>query len=93
MNRIPDADELQWYIPASIRPSELQDCLTVINQFLENPLDLGGKKATQMLSRKARRRKRRAVSDDEEDEDEDDGHVYPMQAYPQCREARTSIQR
>lgn len=60
-----DADELEWYIPAAILPSDLQSYMNVINQFLEKPLDLGGKKATQLLSKKTKRRRRRAVSDDE----------------------------
>lgn len=33
--------------------------MTVINQFLENPLDLGDKKAEQLLQKKRRRRRRR----------------------------------
>ncbi|KAL5514636.1 hypothetical protein ACEPAG_1952 [Sanghuangporus baumii] len=54
-----NADELEWYIPAAILPSDLQSSLNVINQFIETPLDLGGKKASQMLSKKTRRRRRR----------------------------------
>ncbi|OCB87291.1 timeless-domain-containing protein [Sanghuangporus baumii] len=54
-----NADELEWYVPAAILPSHLQSSLNVINQFIETPLDLGGKKATQMLSKKIRRRRRR----------------------------------
>ncbi|KAF5325413.1 hypothetical protein D9619_010000 [Psilocybe cf. subviscida] len=70
-----DADELEWYIPSSISVVELKRTLIVINQFLETPLDLGGKKATELLSKKRRRRRRRspspgsgddAVSSDEE---------------------------
>ncbi len=47
-------------------PSELQSSLNVINQFLETPLDLNGKKATQLLSKKTRRRRRKAVASDDE---------------------------
>lgn len=54
-----DANELEWYIPAAVLPSDLQSCLNVISQFLENPLDLEGKKASQLLSKKRRRRLRR----------------------------------
>lgn len=63
-----DADELEWYIPAAILPSELQRSSNVIKQFLETPLDLGGKKASDMLSKSSRkrRRRRRAASDDED---------------------------
>ncbi|TFK32404.1 timeless protein-domain-containing protein [Crucibulum laeve] len=62
-----DADEFEWYVPASITPLNLQEILTVITQFLENPLDLDGKKASELLSKKRRRRRRRApsLSDDE----------------------------
>lgn len=60
---MPDADELEWYVPAAIFPEELQRSLNVINQFLENPLDLGGKKASQLLTKKnSRRRRRRSPS-------------------------------
>lgn len=56
---MPDADELEWYIPAAIVPSDLQRSLNVINQFLANPLDLGGKQASHLLSKKRQRRRRR----------------------------------
>ncbi|KAI0942849.1 hypothetical protein AcV7_002147 [Taiwanofungus camphoratus] len=54
-----NADELEWYIPAAIVPSDLQRSLNVINQFLANPLDLGGKQASHLLSKKRQRRRRR----------------------------------
>lgn len=54
-----DADELEWYVPAAILPSDLQISLNLVNQFLETPLDLEGKKPTQLLSKKTRRRARR----------------------------------
>ncbi|OBZ77008.1 Topoisomerase 1-associated factor 1 [Grifola frondosa] len=57
-----DADELEWYIPAAILPSDMQRSLNVINQFLETPLDLQGKKASQLLGKKRRRRTRRRRS-------------------------------
>jgi replication fork protection complex subunit Tof1/Swi1 len=48
--------------------------LNVINQFLETPLDLGGKKARELLSKKARRRRRarRSPSTSDSDADEDE---------------------
>ncbi|CCM05491.1 uncharacterized protein FIBRA_07712 [Fibroporia radiculosa] len=55
------ADELEWYIPAAILPSDLQSSLNVINQFLETPLDLQDKKASSLLSKKRRRRRRRRL--------------------------------
>lgn len=52
-------EELQWTVPAAILPSDLQSSLTVIDQFLQHPIDLDGKKASQLLSKKTRRRRRR----------------------------------
>ncbi|THH00303.1 hypothetical protein EW026_g2191 [Hermanssonia centrifuga] len=64
-----DAEELEWYVPQAIVPSELQRSLNIINQFLEEPIDLGGKKAAQMLHKKRRtRRRRRAETADSEEE-------------------------
>ncbi|EPQ50778.1 timeless-domain-containing protein [Gloeophyllum trabeum ATCC 11539] len=54
-----DADELEWHVPKSIPPDELQSGRNVIDQFLENPIDLDGKKAASLLTKKARRRTRR----------------------------------
>jgi len=46
----------------------------VINQFLQTPLDLGGKKAKELLSKKARRRRRarRSPSTSDSDTDKDE---------------------
>ncbi|RDB17381.1 Topoisomerase 1-associated factor 1 [Hypsizygus marmoreus] len=63
-----DADELEWYVPAGIAPSDLQSSLTVIGQFLENPIDLEGKKASQLLGKKRRRRRRRSPSPTSDDD-------------------------
>ena len=63
-----DADELEWYVPSGIAISELQRIHNVIKQFLEAPIGLDGKKASQLLSKKRRRRRRRSpspVSDDD----------------------------
>jgi replication fork protection complex subunit Tof1/Swi1 len=78
----PDADELEWYIPAGIGLPDLQRALTVIEQFEKAPLDLGGKRASQLLLRKKKRRSRRrqrqrprhtsADSDGEEEEDDEE---------------------
>jgi len=74
-----DADELEWYVPAGILPSDLQSTLTVIEQFLETPFDLQGKKASQLLSKKTRRRRRiRSPSPDADpDDDNDDEDADP----------------
>ncbi|KAF5373433.1 hypothetical protein D9615_009496 [Tricholomella constricta] len=71
-----DADELEWYVPAAVIPSDLRSTLVVIDQFLETPIDLEGKKASELLGKKRRRRRRRrspspdsandAVLDDDE---------------------------
>jgi replication fork protection complex subunit Tof1/Swi1 len=54
-----DAGELGWYIPAGIDLPDLQQSLTVIEQFEKTPLDLNGKRATQLLCKKRQRRRRR----------------------------------
>ncbi|TFY59930.1 hypothetical protein EVG20_g7607, partial [Dentipellis fragilis] len=58
-----DAEELEWYVPAGILVSDLQRSLHVIEQFEREPLDLGGKRAAQLLSKKAKRRRRRRRAD------------------------------
>ncbi|KAG6810302.1 hypothetical protein H0H92_012503 [Tricholoma furcatifolium] len=78
-----EADEMEWYVPAAITPSDLQSTLTVINQFLVTPFDLEGKNASELLAKKRRRRRRArrpspsmghgdsdADGDDDNDEDE-----------------------
>ncbi|KAG1808071.1 timeless protein-domain-containing protein [Suillus variegatus] len=54
-----DGDELQWAVPAVIPPSDLLSSLNVIDQFLQHPIDLDGKKASELMSKKSRRRRRR----------------------------------
>ena len=56
----PDADELEWYVPAGIGLPDLRRALAVIEQFESSPLDLGGKRASQLLRKKKRRTRRRA---------------------------------
>ncbi|KAI6145317.1 hypothetical protein BKA82DRAFT_4172415, partial [Pisolithus tinctorius] len=54
-----DAEELQWVVPAKIVPSILQNGHDVVDQFLRNPIDLEGKKASELITKKTRRRQRR----------------------------------
>ncbi|KAI5994503.1 timeless protein-domain-containing protein [Pisolithus albus] len=54
-----DAEELQWVVPAKIVPSALQSAHDVVDQYLRNPIDLEGKKAGELITKKARRRRRR----------------------------------
>jgi replication fork protection complex subunit Tof1/Swi1 len=51
-----------------ILPFTMQSQLNVINQYLDQPFDLDGKKASELLNKKPRRRRRRRApqSDDEE---------------------------
>ncbi|KAH9046637.1 timeless-domain-containing protein [Lactarius hengduanensis] len=56
--RDEDADELEWYIPAGIGLPDLRRALAVIEQFEKTPLDLGGKRASQLLRKKRRNRRR-----------------------------------
>ena len=72
--RNQDADELEWYVPSGIAISELERIHNVIKQFLETPIDLDGKNASQLLNKKRRRRRRRRspspISDDDDAGDE-----------------------
>ncbi|KAF8333073.1 timeless protein-domain-containing protein [Cantharellus anzutake] len=61
----PEAEEFQWYFPAAITPDELQHHLDIISKYLETPLDLGGRKASEMLRKKRPTRTRRLPSDNE----------------------------
>ncbi|KAG5339373.1 hypothetical protein C0989_004499 [Termitomyces sp. Mn162] len=54
-----DADELEWYVPVAVAPADLRSTLTVIDQFLATPIDLEGKKASELFGKKRRRRRRR----------------------------------
>ena len=77
---VRDADELEWYVPAAILPSDLKISLKMIDQFLENPLDLEGKKAAQLLRKKARRRARRRAPSSEIESEIDDEDQTKRQA-------------
>ena len=63
-----DADELEWYVPSGIAISELERINRVIKQFLEVPIDLDGKDASELLSKKRRRRRRRSPSPASDDD-------------------------
>lgn len=63
---------MEWYIPAALLPSELQQSLNVITQFLETPLDLDGKKASSLLSKQRRKRRRLRASSPESDAEDSD---------------------
>ena len=66
-----DAEELEWYIPSVVLPTQLQSSLNIINQYLETPIDLQGKKAADMLTKKKRRRRRRRSPTPDPDGDDD----------------------
>ena len=65
---ILDLDETQWIVPAKIMPFDMQSQLNVINQFLESPIDLQGKKASELLKKKPKKRRARPVEVDEDGE-------------------------
>ncbi|KAF8523716.1 timeless protein-domain-containing protein [Hysterangium stoloniferum] len=69
------ADELDWYVPAAILPSDMQSSLGIIDKYLESPsdvLDLNGEKASKLLVKKrARRARRRAATSEPESDAED----------------------
>ncbi|KAF7973783.1 hypothetical protein HWV62_41286 [Athelia sp. TMB] len=74
-----DADELEWYVPAAILPADLTRSLNVINQFLDTPFDLEGKKAKELLSKKTRRRRRARRSPSQSDSDADPDALEPRE--------------
>jgi replication fork protection complex subunit Tof1/Swi1 len=96
VNRIffffPDADELEWYIPAGINLPDLQLPLTVIEQFEKSPLDLNGKRASQLLQKRRRRRRRRRRQPSSSDSDPEGGNSdsdAPRKAARKARERET----
>ena len=93
----PDTDELEWYIPAGIGLPDLRRALAVIEQFEKAPLDLGGKRAAQLLRKKRRSRRRQrprrtsADSDSDSDadsseEEDDDNEDEPKRKKARARE-------
>ncbi|KAK2463337.1 hypothetical protein APHAL10511_004648 [Amanita phalloides] len=75
--RDDNADEVEWYVPAAILVSDLKSMLVVIEQFIANPINLDGKKASQLLTkqtlRSRRRRRQPSISSDDEAVLSDDG--------------------
>jgi replication fork protection complex subunit Tof1/Swi1 len=65
-----DADEFEWCIPNDILPEELQRSASIIGKFVETPIDLQGKAAKEMLSKRPRRRRRRSPSPGLSDSDD-----------------------
>ena len=49
--RSTEAEELEWMCPASKMPGELDRSLRLINNYLLDPIDLGGRKATDRVSK------------------------------------------
>jgi replication fork protection complex subunit Tof1/Swi1 len=56
-------------MPAAILPSDLNASLRIIDNYLKNPIDLKGKKASQFLSSAKRSKRRRRRSGDESEDD------------------------
>ncbi|KAI9507117.1 timeless-domain-containing protein [Russula earlei] len=90
-----DADELEWYIPAGIEPSDLQLSLAVIERFEKAPLELNGRRASQLLCKKRRRGRRRrrrrtgSTSPGSEGESGGEGDDVPGNARKKARERET----
>ena len=55
-------------VPAKLMPFDMQSHLNVVNQFLESPIDLQGKRASELLKKKPRKRRPRRIEVDENDE-------------------------
>ncbi|KAH9060235.1 timeless protein-domain-containing protein [Lactarius vividus] len=103
--RDEDVDELEWYIPAGIGLPDLRRALAVIEQFEKAPLDLGGKRASQLLRKNRRNRRRQrqrprhtsevsegSNSSGGEDDDEDAQPSKARTARAREREAYKSAQ-
>ncbi|KAJ7038064.1 timeless protein-domain-containing protein [Mycena alexandri] len=61
-----DASELEWFVGADVPPADLQRTLKVIEQFVETPINLEGKKAGDLLTKTTKRRRARSPSSDED---------------------------
>lgn len=66
-------------MPAAILPADLTRSLNIINQFLDTPFDLEGKKAKDLLSKKTRRSRRARRSPSQSDSDADPDTLKPKE--------------
>ncbi|KAJ7454075.1 timeless protein-domain-containing protein [Mycena galericulata] len=64
----PGASELEWFVGADVPPADLQRTLKVIDQFLDTPINLEGKKASDLLTKPRRTRRARSPSPDSDGE-------------------------
>ncbi|KAJ7849053.1 timeless protein-domain-containing protein [Mycena olivaceomarginata] len=64
----PDTD-LEWFVGANIPPADLKRTLKVIDQFLLKPMDLDGKKASDLLTKPRRTRRARSPTPDSDADD------------------------
>jgi replication fork protection complex subunit Tof1/Swi1 len=83
----PDTSELQWFVGADVPPADLQRTLKVIDQFLATPINLDGKKASELLTKTHRTRRARSPSPDS-DGDPSDGAENSDSDAPKKRKKR-----
>jgi replication fork protection complex subunit Tof1/Swi1 len=83
----PDTSELQWFVGADVPPADLQRTLKVIDQFLATPINLDGKKASELLTKTRRTRRARSPSPDS-DGDPSDGAENSDSDAPKKRKKR-----
>ncbi|KAJ7151353.1 timeless protein-domain-containing protein [Mycena crocata] len=69
----PDLSELEWFLGADVPPADLQRTLKVIRQFLATPINLEGKKASELLTKKTRQTRRARSPSPDSDEEPSDG--------------------
>ncbi|KAJ7764630.1 timeless protein-domain-containing protein [Mycena maculata] len=92
----PDASDLEWFVGADVPPADLQRTLKVIDQFLATPINLEGKKASDLLTKTRRTRRARSPSPDSDEEPSDgegnsDGDAPKKRKKPKER-ARPTVQ-
>ncbi|KAJ7672486.1 timeless protein-domain-containing protein [Mycena polygramma] len=83
----PDTSEIQWFVGKDVPPADLKRTLKVIDQFLATPINLEGKKASDLLT-KTRRARRARSSSPESDGDPSDGAENSDSDAPQKRKKR-----
>ncbi|KAJ6588221.1 timeless protein-domain-containing protein [Mycena capillaripes] len=83
----PDASELEWFVGADVPPADLQRTLKVIDQFLATPINLDGKKASELLTKTRRTRRARSPSPDSDGEASDEAENSDSDA-PKKRKKR-----